>query len=56
MQGTFQGFPHPLLEEMMAQASAARKKIPPGGTVHVTVDVGRYLARAYGLGLSAGAR
>eukprot|EP00904_Undaria_pinnatifida_P012700 jgi/Undpi1/8560/HiC_scaffold_25.g11025.m1 len=55
-KGTFQGFPHPLLEEMMAQASAARKKIPPGGTVHVTVDVGRYLARAYGLGLSAGAR
>ncbi|CAM9232020.1 unnamed protein product [Pylaiella littoralis] len=52
---TFHGFPRPLLEEMLAQATAARKKMPPSRT-HVTVDVGRSLARSYGLGLASGAR
>lgn len=52
---TFHGFPHPLLEDMLAQTAAARKKMPPN-KAHVTVDVGRYLAQAYGLGLASGAQ
>lgn len=55
-QATFHGFPHPLVEEMMSQTASARKKLPPGGVAHVAVDIGRYLAQAYGLGLSKGAR
>ncbi|CAM9166515.1 unnamed protein product, partial [Hapterophycus canaliculatus] len=54
-KATFHGFPQPLLEEMLSQTAAARKKMPPNG-VHVTVDVGRYLARAYGMGLTSGAQ
>lgn len=56
LQALFHGFPHPLLEEMMTMTAAARKRLPPSGTVHVNMDVGRHLARAYGVGLSRGAR
>ncbi|CAM9334475.1 unnamed protein product [Ectocarpus sp. 4 AP-2014] len=54
-KATFHGFPHPLLEEMLAQTAMARKKMSPSG-MHATVDVGRYLARAYGKGLTSGAK
>ncbi|CAM9166693.1 unnamed protein product [Ectocarpus fasciculatus] len=54
-KATFHGFPHPLLEEMLEQTAMARKKMSPSG-MHATVDVGRYLARAYGMGLTSGAK
>lgn len=55
LKATFHGFPHPLLEEMLEQTAMARKKMSPSG-MHATVDVGRYLARAYGMGLTSGAK
>lgn len=55
-QATFQGFPHPIIEDMMAHSALARKKLPPGALSHVSIDVGRFFAQAYGLGLSKGAK
>ena len=40
----------------MAQSALTRKKLQPGGLAHVSVDIGHYFAKAYGLGLSKGAR
>lgn len=55
-QTTFQGFSRPLIEDMMSQASVVRKKASPAGMGEVNVDVGRYFAHAYALGLARGAR
>lgn len=40
----------------MAHAAALRKKATISGMVDSGIDVGRYFARAYGLGLANGAR